>query len=120
MIQMKGIDRAVKSFERYKKTKTEQLRQETNRAALNIERKAKSTVPVDTGRLKSSIHPVFTGGVDTATGVRVGKDGAAVVTNVVYAPKIEQDQPFLFPAWEAERPQYRQRIIEVLGTFRRR
>ena len=89
---------------------------------------AKRNVRVDTGRLRASIHPVFTNSNDTSfsysdksgkvfdgsTNEKTKSNEALVVTNVDYAPDIESLDPFLYPAREAERPQYIKRIKKIL------
>lgn len=73
--------------------------QHVQRASLAIERDAKSRCPVDTGRLRSSIHPTF----------KQNGLGAEIITDVVYAPFVEfgtvrsAAQPFMFPAAEQNR-----------------
>ena len=79
-------------------------------AALNIQREAKQRTPVDTGRLRSSIRAT------------IGGDGlsAVVGTDVEYAPFVEhgtnrmQARPFLFPAFEGERPKFLASLGAVL------
>lgn len=67
--------------------------------ALLIETDAKLFAPVDTGRLRSSIH----------TEIAPSQLTAQVLTNVSYAPvqefgsRYQKAQPFLFPAYEKNR-----------------
>jgi len=84
-----------------------------NRAALRVERDAKRSAPVDTGRLQSSIRTViFQGGF-----------AATVTTNVDYASFVEFGtrfqvaQPFLLPAWDKVRPKY---IADLKKCLKRR
>ena len=71
-------------------------------AAMNIQREAKQRTPVDTGRLRSSIRAT----------INPEKLEAVVGTDVEYAPFVEhgtnrmQARPFLFPAFEQERPKF--------------
>lgn len=75
-------------------------------AAINIQRMAKEACPVKTGRLRSSIAIRF-----DASGF-----AAEVGTNVHYAPAVEfggmrrAPKPFLFPAFERERPRFQSAI----------
>lgn len=88
------------------------VRKAINETAINIQRKAKRACPVDTGRLRSSINMTF---ADAAMVATVG-------TNVDYAPYVEfgtskqKAQPFLFPAFEEERPQIPPRIAKYFGS----
>ena len=75
-----------------------EVEQITDTIGLLIESTAKENCPVDTGRLRASIH--------------YDKAGGWVGTNVVYAPFQElgtvrhRAQPFLFPAAERWRQSY--------------
>lgn len=107
-IKLRGVEQAVKGLERYARTKNDRIREATKIAAVNVDLMAKQNAPVDTGRLRSSL----TFELEGLTGV--------VFTVVDYAPHVEygtvraRAQPFLFPAWESERPKYEQRIKEIL------
>lgn len=76
-----------------------EIRKRVAEALLLIETDAKLFAPVDTGRLRSSIHAEFAPN---------GLSGS-VGTNVSYGPAIEfgtgraRAQPFLFPAYEKNR-----------------
>jgi HK97 gp10 family phage protein len=135
-IRVSGIKQAVKALEDYKDTKTERLEKTTSEATVNVDREAKKNAPVDTGRLRASIHR-------TAQGLE-----GTVYTNVEYAPYVEfgtgskvdvpeglEDyakqfkgegkrqvnlpaQPFLYPAWEQERPKYIKRVKKILSSIR--
>lgn len=87
------------------------MQREVKIAAVNIERGAKQRAPVDTGRLRNSItHEITEGGLNAQVG-----------SNVEYAPFQEfgtrrtRAQPFLFPAFEEERPRYMDRLKRALS-----
>ena len=62
----------------------------------NIEKKAKDFVPVDTGRLKSSItHEIGPGNIPM---------WAQTGTNVIYARPMEYGTKAFFPPWGAKNP----------------
>jgi len=75
------------------------VREAVATTALLVESDAKQFAPVDTGRLRSSIHAVIASNGLSAT----------VSTNVTYAPFIElgtrnqKAKPFLGPAFEKNR-----------------
>lgn len=81
--------------------------------ALLIETDAKVFAPVDTGRLRSSIH------------ADIAPNGlsAVVATNVSYAPiqefgsRYQKAQPFLFPAYEKNRQAFVSRLKANLKLF---
>ncbi len=111
-------------------------------AAINVEMGAKMRCPVDTGRLRSSIgirwsvdrmgasvgtNVVYAmaiefglpGGVMTPKSGRVmrwiGPDGNPVYARSVRMPP-RPARPFLFPAWEAERPRFIAAVTEALNS----
>lgn len=55
-IRVTGIKEALSALEDYKDTKTERLEKATQKATVGVQRGAKKNAPVDTGRLRSSIH----------------------------------------------------------------
>lgn len=128
-ITISGLKQVRQSLSGYGKTISERIRDTTNLAAINIDREAKKAAPVDTGRLRASIHPVYAGRTDErfpyadkegkqfdgGTGERSGDIEAKVVTNVDYAPKMEARKPYLHPAAENERPHLIRRIKDILG-----
>ncbi|MEK6479608.1 HK97-gp10 family putative phage morphogenesis protein [Catalinimonas sp. 4WD22] len=75
----------------------EQVKKEFQMATLEVETKAKQRVPVDTGRLRSSIQSDFS---------NIGKFLTRVFTNVEYSKWIEfgssrmKAKPFLNPAFQ--------------------
>lgn len=115
----------IKQFERNLKSavgkRTQKIINQTNASAINVDRQAKKNAPVDTGRLRTSIHAIPTSTFDRETNVMTGDVEAAVATNVEYAPFLEfgtvkiDARPFMFPAWESERPKY----IEALRKITR-
>jgi HK97 gp10 family phage protein len=121
-------------------------RREVKRAALNVEGGAKQRCPVDTGRLRSSItHQVDADGLGAVVGTNVEYAakvefgtlggpigdmaglsgwmtrkgiGAAHGANIVrkLESRGQRAQPYLFPALEAERPAFIQRMRTALGS----
>lgn len=102
---------------------------EVIRAALNIQRSAKERAPVDTGRLRNSITvaeseedlPRSIEEGPFRNQIRAGMLTAVIGTNVEYAPFQEfgtsrmPAQPYLFPAYEEERPKFVERLQRELG-----
>lgn len=80
---------------------------------LLIETDAKLLAPVDTGRLRSSIH----------SEIAPNRLSGFVATNVSYAPFIEfgtrrqRAQPFMFPAYEKNRAAFLSRLKANLKLF---
>ncbi|UOR05864.1 HK97 gp10 family phage protein [Hymenobacter aerilatus] len=88
-----GLDKLIKQLKQLESRVEVEVDKVTKETAEAIAADAKKLAPVQTGKLRDSIHVV--------------KDGAAyeVLTDVEYAPKIELGvrglpaRPFLFPAY---------------------
>ena len=98
---------------------------EIQATAFEIDRGAKKGVRVDTGRLRSSIHPQFKGTTAFQYADEEGGffDGflqlnlkmfeAIVGTNVEYAQKIEKADPFLEPAARQAKANFQKRMKNI-------
>lgn len=108
-VEVQGMKQAFKALESYVDGSADDIEKEVNTALIDTERKAKHKVPVDTGRLRSSIHHNHT-----------GLEGF-VLTNVEYASDVEhgtykqQAQPFMFPAWEEVRTDFVKAVSKILN-----
>ena len=133
-VQIKGIEELNKTLQKVSKELQPVVRQtilEVSR--VEVETKAKYAVPVDTGRLRSSIHTMEKGSNFRYTdkngnsydgnlkGLRVSDNEIAIGTNVNYAQDIHRrggkngkGQYFLLTAFENAIPKYIQRIKQVL------
>ena len=143
--QITGIKELNRALSSYKKTKTDELRDEVNKSVLNVERNTKKNLVVkldrSLGRLVSSYHN------RAATGRKLEGD---VYSNLFYAPFVEfgtgtevfnnpdysftaeekqyasqfkrgpgrnvPAKPALFPAWEQERPKFINAVKKLLGV----
>lgn len=129
MIQISGM-RAVRSaLLRVTDEGAKTTSREVVRSLLNIQRGAKERSRVDTGRQRNSIAvaeteydiPVTEGTEVARNQIRAGMLSGVVGTNVDYAPHNEfgtarmSAQPFMFPAYEEERPKFIQRLQRELG-----
>lgn len=107
-----SVRAAIRAIELFSDRKTDAIKAQVATSALRIDAHAKQIVPVDTGRLRSSIHPEFEN-----NGLN-----AKVVSNVEYAIFIEMGSSrkaprgFLYPAAEAERQNFLQAIRRILST----
>ena len=92
--------RLLNNIEKYPVKVQREVSKEVAASALSIESEAKRIVPVKTGRLRASII------------ARISAARGEVGTNVQYAPDVEfgnstrPPKPFLFPAWNNERPKF--------------
>ena len=110
-VEMKGLQKAIKDIKMYELTKQEGVKQIVAKTALLVESEAVSRAPVDTGNLKNSMLVNF----------YKGGTSAEISNSALYAPYVEfgtkrmVSQPFLFPAWEASRPDYIESLKRELG-----
>jgi HK97 gp10 family phage protein len=137
--RIEGMKEAVRNIKDWELEKIRQSRLQIERSAINIEREAKNLCPVDDQILRPSIAKTVTA---TDSG-RVLE--AEVGTSVEYAPFVEfgtgsgvsvpagQEEfamqfkgktgrkrnyparPFLFPAWERERPKFVNAMEAILA-----
>ena len=137
--KIEGMKEAIRNIQDWELEKIRQSRLQIERSAINIEREAKNLCPVDDQILRPSIAKTVTA---TDSG-RVLE--AEVGTKVEYAPFVEfgtgsgvsvpagQEEfamqfkgktgrkrnyparPFLFPAWEKERPKFVKSMEAILG-----
>jgi HK97 gp10 family phage protein len=115
MIRIEGLDGLLAKLAAMPQAVGAAVARDVQAGARNVQAGAKQRVPVDTGRLRSSIA------------VETSDDGlsATVGTNVFYGPWAEfgtrrqAAKPFLFPALEQEVPKFmsrlRARVRKALG-----
>lgn len=125
-VKLNGIDRVVAYMQKLHPNAEKLMRKEIARAGINIQREASIRCPVDTGRLRSSIHPVFsTDGLSAEIGAGAMRYGSKDIagTNVEYAAFVEfgtrrmRAHPFLFPAFEVEWRRLVDAITKILTRF---
>ena len=141
--QITGIKELNAALSKYKKTRTDKLRDEVNRSVLNVERNTKrnlvSKLDRSMGRLVSSYHnrpavgrklegDVFSNlfyapFVEFGTGTEVfnNPDYSFTAEEKQYASQFKRGpgrnipaKPALFPAWDEERPKFIKNVEEVL------
>lgn len=105
-MEIKGVDDAILKFDRFNTKVADRVRDVVAGIALAIVKGAKQRCPVDTGRLRSSLHAIF-----SSDGF-----GAEIGTDVEYASYPEfgtekmEAQAYLFPAAEEQQPHYETQI----------
>lgn len=137
-VKLKGLQKAIRNLESWQTDRIKDAARAVERSSLNVEREAKNAAPVDTGRLRSDIQRAVT---KTEAGRVIA---AQVGNSVEYAPFVEfgtgllvdvpaeqteyaaqfkgktgavvnrRARPYLFPAWERERPRLVEELIRVL------
>ena len=138
-VRIDGLKDAIRDLKEWEQDKIRRTAMQVERSAINIERDAKNAAPVDMGILRSSIAKTVTAS-DKGRVV-----SAEVGTNVQYAPFVEfgtgagvsvpdgqqeyalqfkgktghkrnmPARPFLFPAWEKERPKFVNAMEDILA-----
>jgi phage gpG-like protein len=105
------LKKAISAVSAFALKKRADIIEQVALSALKIEKDAKLAVPVDTGRLRSSIAVDFSN----------DRLGAEVGTNVEYSKDVEfggggrMPKPFLFPAAEAERQNFVAKLKQILS-----
>jgi HK97 gp10 family phage protein len=138
-LKLDGLYKAIAKLEAWEVQKVKAVRDVVNETALNIQKGAKRNCPVNTGRLRSSIaiEPVTSNkmvlrvgtyvkyAADVEFGTRPHKivpknkkalfwRGARHPVKSVNHPG-SRAKPFLFPAYEAERPAFTKALREALS-----
>jgi len=138
-VRIDGLKDAIRDLKEWEQDKIRRTAMQVERSAINIERDAKNAAPVDMGILRSSIAKTVTAS-DKGRVV-----SAEVGTSVEYAPFVEfgtgsgvsvpdgqqeyamqfkgktgrkrnyPARPFLFPAWEKERPKFVNAMEDILA-----
>ena len=139
-VKMQGLNQAVSDIRRYSESKVEGVKRVIAESTVNIQSDAVSLAPEDTGNLKNSIDFNITkeglGGevfasAEYAPDVEFGtkphkiraKDGGVLAFKkngkMVFAKSVNHPgtpaQPFLFPAFEAEMPNYKSALQKELS-----
>lgn len=100
-LEAKGIEETVANIRKLSPELKREISQQVAKSALNIQKGAKERCPVDTGALRNSITVDF-----------YGQMSAEIAPHMPYAPYVEfgtrkmKAQPYLFPAFEEERPKF--------------
>lgn len=111
-VKLTGASKLIDKLRFYQTDKKARVRVVVATFGLLIESDAKENAPVDTGRLRASIH----------LELRPDGLGGEVVTNLRYAAAQElgtrthRAQPFLFPAAEKYRYPFQQAIVAALRS----
>ena len=112
-IELDGASEAARALAQLARSSESRAKRAVLATALDAERIAKRRCPVDTGRLRASIH---TRQID-------GGLGAEVLTDVYYAVYQEYGtrymsaQPYMRPAAEAVKDDYERRLRKALSEL---
>jgi hypothetical protein len=128
------LDKLEREFSKFSKEKIAAINKEVDRTAYAIETRSKNWCPVNTGRLRSSLHTVTLKGVSSFPSVVEGVKADAlpftavagqsyVGTTVHYAEDVEESyvktqngrQPFFSPAVEIEEKKFIANIQNILN-----
>jgi HK97 gp10 family phage protein len=139
-VKIEGMKEAIRNIQDWEVEKIRQSRLQVERSAINVERDAKNGCPVDTNVLRSSIAKTVTvsdrgrvleaevgTSVEYAPFVEFGTgDGASSIPAELqeYSSQFKGKtgrvrnypaRPFLFPAWEQERPKFLRAMEAILA-----
>jgi HK97 gp10 family phage protein len=141
-LDITGISNVLKKLDTLSKDIQQDIKDEVNTSAINIQKSAKRLAPIDLGRLRGSIYLketelsnggyVFTVGanrklapyapyIEFGTGTEVtipaGYEELAIVFKGKGAKKVNiRPQPFLIPSFEVEKPKLIERIKKILNA----
>ncbi|TCN25485.1 HK97 gp10 family phage protein [Mesobacillus foraminis] len=116
-MNIQGLNDLVKNIQDYTTEKEDALSEVVKETALKIQVSAKQRAPVDSGHLKRNIVVQLN---SEGTNAKIGTLGS----DVKYAPHVEHGtkntpaQPFLFPSFEEEKPEYLRKIADILGDVK--
>jgi HK97 gp10 family phage protein len=137
-IQVKGLDEAIKALAKYGEEVKIDTAKAMNTSMIAVESNAKRGAPVDTGRLRASIVTTKAKKEDLVARTVVGANygpyiefgTGAYARDYLASQDAEMQryamqfyvnglgklpaQPFLFPAWESERPKFEKAVKELL------
>jgi len=138
-VKVEGVDKLMKQLMKYNDSVAKETVDTINRGMLEVANEAKRRAPVDFGRLRSSISltkatasdptGVTFVGVDYAPFVEFGTKSRTEVPQGLeeYASQFRTSadgatggvpaQPYLFPAFEQERPKMIQNLENLLTKF---
>lgn len=135
VFKLEGLEEAISRIHALGVATKEAVKQQVGESALSIQRGAKQRVPVDTGALRNSItvdfyqlgmtaeiapHMPYARYVEFGTGRR-GAESAlelndAMTQGISYNESIAgtRAHPYMFPAFEEERPRYEEGIRQAI------
>ena len=142
--KIEGMKEAIRNIQDWELEKIRQSRLQIERSAINIEREAKNLCPVDDQILRPSIAKTVTASdsgrvleaevgtsVEYAPFVEFGTGSGAVQALSGASPELREyasqfkgktgrkrnypARPFLFPAWERERPKFVKSMEDILA-----
>ena len=100
-VKVRGIEEVARNMDKLQEELSQELAVAVEREAFRIEGLAKEFCPVDTGRLRSSIHAEM-----TATHTAKISDGVQYGVFVEFGTSKMGAQPFFRPAVDASMPQF--------------
>lgn len=127
-VKLIGFDEAVKKLQQYAVDKVEGVKSITEQAAKAVKNNAVSNAPVRTGRLRDSLDDeILDGGLSGRVRAQHPKGAHAHLVEFGTGPRRQKNgmstgsapaQPFLFPAWESERPKYISELTKELRKIK--
>lgn len=108
-IEVKGVEETIAKLSTLNAKARKAVEQQIAESALNIQMGAKKRCPVRTGALRNSITVDFYGKMSAQIGPHMLYD-----KYVEFGTRKMAAQPYLFPAFEEERPKLEEGIIKAI------
>lgn len=110
-VKIKGTDEVIKNLDSFNNHIEKEVEKEIINTATKVQARAKQRCPVDTGSLRNSISIKKLDDMEVEVGAYMPY--AAYVEFGTYKMKA---RPYLFPAFEEERPKFLRRLEKIMGS----
>lgn len=110
-VKIKGTDEVIRNLDNFNNHIEKEVEKEIINTATKVQAGAKQRCPVDTGSLRNSISIKKLDDMEVEVGAYMPY--AAYVEFGTYKMKA---QPYLFPAFEEERPKFLRRLEKIMGS----
>jgi len=116
-VKIDGVEEVVTNLNMINSDIRNKVQKELIIAGINVQNGAKKRCPVDTGTLRNSIAVKKTDDLEVEVGTYLPETGAYMpyAAFVEYGTSKMKAQPFLFPAYEEEKPKFLKRLKRIVG-----
>lgn len=116
-MELKGLEQLINKLQDYQVDKKAEVSEIVKETAFKIQAGAKQRAPVDTGHMKRNIK-VDIASDEMSAEIGTRGDDVEYSVHVEFGTKNTPAQPFLFPAYEDERPEYLRKLKNALGDVK--
>lgn len=110
-VKIDGVEEVVTNLNMINNDIRNKVQKELVIAGINVLNGARKRCPVDTGALRNSISTKKIGDLEVETGAYM-----PYAAFVEYGTSKMKAQPFLFPAYEEEKPKFLKRLKRIVGS----